>query len=74
MLATLSATMCFAIATFNNAGLPMDEGTLLVYPQLVLDGRIPNKDFESFYGPGNLWILAGAYAAFGDTVVVERVV
>ncbi len=61
-------------ADFLKPVIPMEEGSVLVYPERVLDGAIPNKDFETMYGPGNLWFLAGVYKMFGTTVVVERTV
>jgi hypothetical protein len=52
--------------------IPMEEGSVLVDPERILAGDIPNKDFETMYGPGNLWFLAGVSKAFGSTVIVER--
>lgn len=57
---------------FDEPALPMDEGTLLVYPELVLQGQLPYRDFETFYGPANLWVLAGAYSLFEPSPFVER--
>jgi hypothetical protein len=61
-------------ADFLKPVIPMEEGSVLVYPERVLAGAVPNKDFETMYGPGNLWFLAGVYKVFGVTVVVERTV
>src|SRR5690349_19159691 len=61
-------------SAFDHPALPMDEGSLLVYPELILKGKVPYRDFETFYGPGNLWTLSGAYAAFGVNIFVERAV
>ena len=52
----------------------MDEGSLLVYPELIIKGQLPYRDFETFYGPGNFWVLSVAYALFGTDMVVERAV
>lgn len=57
---------------FEQPGMPMDEGTLLVYPELVLHGQLPYRDFETFYGPANLWVLSAAYSTFGANIFVER--
>ncbi|HSP45462.1 MAG TPA: hypothetical protein VLO30_05680 [Chthoniobacterales bacterium] len=54
--------------------LPMDEGFLLVYPELILKGQTPYRDFESFYGPANPYFLSGAYMLLGPSVPVERTV
>ena len=56
-------------------GLAMDEGSLLAYPDLMLRrGWVVHRDFLSFYGPGNLWLLASVYSIFGASVFVERIV
>jgi len=53
-------------------GPPMEEGFMLVFPERVLHGAIPNKDFLHLYGPGSLWVLAGVFKAFGTSLTVER--
>jgi hypothetical protein len=40
----------------------------------VLDGAVPHRDFLTFYGPGNLWVVASAFELFGAEVAVERAV
>ena len=47
---------------------------VLVYPELIQHGEVPYRDFESVYGPGNWYFLAGVYALFGTHVDVERTV
>ncbi|MGZ4688502.1 MAG: hypothetical protein ACXWA9_16535 [Acidimicrobiia bacterium] len=53
-------------------GPPMEEGFMLVFPERVLAGDVPNLDFLHLYGPGSLWVLAGVYKVFGTQLVVER--
>lgn len=53
-------------------GPPMEEGFMLAFPQEVLRGSIPNKDFLHLYGPGSLWALAGTYWVFGTSLATER--
>ena len=53
-------------------GPPMEEGFMLVFPERVLRGDVPNRDFLHLYGPGGLWALAGVYRLFGTNLVVER--
>jgi hypothetical protein len=53
-------------------GPPMEEGFMLVFPDLVLHGAIPNRDFLHLYGPGSLWALAGAFKVFGYSLLTER--
>ncbi|MEY2531288.1 MAG: hypothetical protein QOI96_1373, partial [Verrucomicrobiota bacterium] len=55
-------------------GSRMDEASLLVYPELMLRGKMPYRDFETFYGPANLCALAAAFRFFGTTVTAERMV
>jgi hypothetical protein len=59
---------------FRVPAVPMDEGSLLVYPERMLKGGLPYRDFETFYGPANLWMLGCAYKFFGANIFVERAV
>ena len=45
---------------------------MLVFPERVLQGDIPNKDFLHLYGPGSLWALAGVFKVFGVSLLTER--
>ena len=55
-------------------GKTMEEGLIVVGAELVLEGKIPNGDFESLYGPADLWVTAAAFLAFGTSIAVERIV
>ena len=55
-------------------GKAMEEGLILVGGELVLEGRSANGDFESLYGPADLWAAAAAFLAFGTSIAVERIV
>lgn len=59
---------------FDGPAMPMDEGVLLVGPELVLKGELPYRDFHLTKGPGNLAILSAAYSIFGVNIFVERAV
>lgn len=63
-----------AIVTLRSAGLPQDEGALVVYAERVLHGSVAHRDFESYYGPGMPWVLAGAFLVAGHHLLVERLV
>jgi hypothetical protein len=52
----------------------MEEGFMLVFPELVLHGMVPNRDFLHLYGPGSLWVLAAIYKVLGTTLQVQRAV
>lgn len=56
----------------RNPGPPMEEGFMLTFPERLLRGEIPNRDFLHLYGPGSLWVLAGVYQLFGAKLEVER--
>ena len=45
---------------------------MLVFPQEVLRGQIPNRDFLHLYGPGSLWVLAAYYKLVGVSLAAER--
>jgi hypothetical protein len=63
-----------ARADFLKPVIPMEEGSVLVYPERVLAGAIPNRDFETMYGPANVWLLAGVYQILGQSVTIERTI
>ncbi|MBK5287373.1 MAG: hypothetical protein JJE46_02785 [Acidimicrobiia bacterium] len=56
----------------RNQGPPMEEGFMLVFPERVLHGDFPNRDFLHLYGPGSLWALAGWMKVLGVTLTAER--
>ena len=56
----------------RNQGPPMEEGFMLVFPERVLKGDLPNRDFLHLYGPGSLWALAAAFKVFGTRLEVQR--
>ena len=58
----------------TDVGGAMEEGFMLVFPERVLEGDVPNRDFLHLYGPGSLWVLAAAFALFGVRIGVERAV
>jgi len=62
------------IELWRAPGPPMEEGFMLVFPELVLEGQVPNLDFLHLYGPGSLWALAGVFKVFGTTLATERAV
>lgn len=71
---TLFAALFPFWPAFDYPGMNMDEGMLLLYPEQVMKGKLPYRDFETFYGPANIYTLAGVYSVFGVKVGVERVV
>lgn len=55
-------------------GPPMEEGFMLAFPEQILNGRLPHRDFLHLYGPGSLYVLAAVFKVFGTDLVVERLV
>lgn len=51
----------------------MEEGFMLVFPERVLAGDLPNRDFLHLYGPGSLWALAAWFKVFGVNLTAERI-
>jgi hypothetical protein len=51
---------------------PQDEGLLLVYPSEMLHGAVPDRSFQSVYGPTGLWTIAAAFKLAGYSVAAER--
>jgi hypothetical protein len=50
----------------------LDEAILLVYPQRMLEGDLPFRDFFAAYGPTFWWGLTGWYSLTGLTVLSMR--
>ena len=60
------------LAEFHEPASPMDEATLLVYPERILKGDLPYRDFETFYGPANPFLLAAVYSITSPGILAER--
>lgn len=60
-------------ALLRYQGPPMEEGFMLVFPERVLLGDVPHRDFLHLYGPGSLWALAAWFKVFGVSITAERV-
>jgi hypothetical protein len=70
----LALTALVFAETFHAPGAYLDEGLLVTYPAQILDGRLPYRDFFSFYGPADFFLLAGVFKVFGTSLYVERAV
>lgn len=75
----LAALICAVAAValwpaFHSPAIPMDEGMVLVYPEMILKGHLPYRDFEHVTGPGNHLLLAAVYQVFGVNIFAERAV
>ena len=59
---------------FRAPGPPMEEGFMIVFPERLLAGDMPNRDFLHLYGPGSIWTIAGFFQVFGVSMWTERLV
>ncbi len=53
-------------------GSSMEEAFMLVFPERLVAGDVPNVDFLHLYGPGSLDALAGWYGLFGHSLASQR--
>jgi hypothetical protein len=72
VLVALAALLTMRV--LRAAGWEMDEGAVLTYAIQVLHGAVPHRDFQSFYGPGNPWLVAAVFKAVGPSMIAERFV
>ena len=61
-------------ALYLQTGSPMEEGFMLTFPERILAGDVPHRDFLHLYGPGSLWVLAVVYEVVGTSLAAERTV
>jgi 4-amino-4-deoxy-L-arabinose transferase-like glycosyltransferase len=57
---------------YHTTGGTMEEGFMMVFPERMLKGDLPNRDFLHLYGPGALQVLAGWYKLVGISLESER--
>ena len=57
---------------YHTTGGTMEEGFMMVFPERILKGDLPNRDFLHLYGPGALQVLAGWYKVVGLSLESER--
>lgn len=59
---------------FRGVGSSMEEGFMLVFPERMIAGDVPNVDFLHLYGPGSLHTLMGWYHLVGAHLDTQRVI
>ncbi len=59
------ASLVYLTLSMDQAVGIYDEGITLVGADRVLHGAIPHRDFYTLYGPGQYYVLAALYRAFG---------
>ncbi len=70
----LGALLLPVLGLMRYQGPPMEEGFMLVFPEQILQGRLPHRDFLHLYGPGSIYVLAAVYRILGADITVERMV
>ncbi len=57
---------------YHTTGGTMEEAFMMVFPERMLKGDLPNRDFLHLYGPGALQVLMGWYKIVGISLESER--
>ena len=57
---------------YHTTGGTMEEAFMMVFPERMLKGDLPNRDFLHLYGPGALQVLMGWYKVVGISLEAER--
>ena len=60
------------VPSLHEPATAQDEGALVLYPTLLLEGAVPIRDFFTPYGPGAHVPIAAVFAVFGESVLAER--
>ena len=63
--AIVLVVVALSVPSLDDGGPEMDEGTLVAYPTLVRHGLVPGRDFETFYGPAQPYLIAAAFEVAG---------
>ena len=72
-LAIIAAVIAIPLrGLYASTGSTMEEGFMLVFPERLVAGDVPNVDFLHLYGPASLDVLAGWYGLFGHSLASER--
>ena len=73
VLAIIAAVIALPLrGLYASTGSTMEEGFMLVFPERVAAGDVPNVDFLHLYGPASLGVLARWYELFGHSLASER--
>ena len=71
-LALLAAALAISGFTIFRQIDPFDEGLMLQAAQRIAGGQVPYRDFLWVYGPGQPYVLAGGFEAFGVSLLHWR--
>jgi hypothetical protein len=70
--AALVAVFAFFFLISNSPLNIYDEGFVLYAAERLLRGDLPYRDFQLHYMPGQFYVVAALFAAFGHSLFVER--
>ena len=69
----LIAAFLFLLVRISRPPVVYDEGLILAGADRLLLGEIPFKDFWNTHPPGQIWLVAGLFRVFGESMLVLRV-
>src|SRR5579871_3674343 len=72
--ACLMANAVALIPWLFTPGSPEDEGGILAYARLALQGYVPMRDVRSFYGPLNPYVVGGVMWLADWNLYAERLI
>lgn len=73
LLVLVVAALLSAVTALDGTQ-PNDEGLMLQAAARIADGQLPYADFWWYYPPGQPYLLAGLWEAFGPSLLAWRVV
>jgi len=69
----LLAGVVFLLLRVGRAPTIYDEGLILAGADRILQGEVPYRDFWNTHPPAQIWLVAGLFRAFGESMMVLRV-
>ena len=69
----LIAAFLFLLVRVSRPPVVYDEGLILAGADRILLGEVPFKDFWNTHPPGQIWLVAGLFRLFGESMFVLRV-
>jgi hypothetical protein len=69
----LLAAFAFLLVRVGRPPLVYDEGLILAGADRILLGEVPFRDFWNTHPPGQIWLVAGLFRLFGESMLVLRV-
>ena len=65
--------LAFLLARIGQPSSIYDEGLILVGAERVFRGDVPFRDFWNTHPPGQIWLTAGLFRLFGETMLSLRI-